>query len=105
MKNFKMTGNLGADAKVTKLEKNSVIEFSMAENFTYIKNGEKVENTVWHEIKLYRSDDKTSVAQYLKKGSLIEVEGNLRYNTYTKDDKTITRAYILVDEINLLKTN
>jgi len=102
MKTFQMTGRIGSDAQITELEKKSVIEFSMAENFTYLDaKGKKIEEVVWHDCKIWRNKAKTKVADFLKKGSLVSIEGNLRYNSYEKDGQKISRAYILVSDLQI----
>ncbi len=77
-----------------------MIEFNIAENYTYRSNGEKVTDTTWHECKLWRSGDSVQIADYLKKGTLISISGYLRYQN-VKDSK-VKRAFIQVQDVKLL---
>ena len=101
MKTFQLTGRIGNDAQKTQFENKTVIEFSVAENFSYTSEGKKVEETAWHDCKIWRSNGKEKIADYLKKGILVTVEGNLRYSSYEKDGYKFTKAYILVSDIQI----
>ncbi|PCI96053.1 MAG: single-stranded DNA-binding protein [Flavobacteriales bacterium] len=100
-----LTGNLGADPKVNKSEKNgnSFTTFSLAttENWKNDK-GEKQSKTEWHNI---IANGKTGelAEKYLKKGSKIYLEGKLRYSSKENEDKTKTYfTNINVDTIEFL---
>ena len=72
--------SLVANAKKTTFESGkTVIEFSIAKNYTYRSNCKKVTDTTWHECKVLRNRESTQIADYLKKGTIISVSGYLRY--------------------------
>jgi single stranded DNA-binding protein len=101
MTTFKLTGRLGQDASKTTFESGkSVIEFIIAENYTYRSHGEKVNETTWHDCKLWRSGESAQIVDYLKKGTLISVSGFLRYQD-VKGIK-VKRAFIQVQDVKLL---
>ena len=67
MTTFKLTGRIGNDAKKTTFESGkSVVEFSIAENYTYRSNGEKITETEWHDCKIWRNADHSGIVDYLK---------------------------------------
>ena len=73
-----LVGNLGRDPEVRHFEGNSsVATFSVATTETYKdKNGERQSKTEWHNISMWNA--LANVAeQYLKKGSLVYIEGKL----------------------------
>jgi len=99
-----LVGHLGKDPEVRHLESGrSVANFSLATSETYKnKNGEKVTNTEWHNIVIW-SPLAQVAEKYLRKGSLIYVEGKLTNRSY--DDKDGNKRYIteiLVQSMTML---
>jgi single-strand DNA-binding protein len=88
-----LVGHLGKDPEVRHLESGrSVANFSIATSETYKnKNGEKVTNTEWHNIVMW-SPLAQIAEKYLKKGSLIYLEGKLTTRSY--DDKDGNKRYV-----------
>lgn len=84
-----LIGNLGQDPSVRYLENNRVVaKFTMATHEVYIdKAGEKKTETEWHEIEMWdqlaKSVDTMFMKGYLKKGSLVYIEGKIRTENYT----------------------
>lgn len=99
-----LVGNVGKDPEVRYLESGApVCNFSLATKEVYNnKNGEKVTNTEWHNIVMWRG--LAEVAQkYVKKGSLIYIEGKIRTRSW--DDKDGNKKYtteIVADNMQLL---
>jgi single-strand DNA-binding protein len=82
-----LIGNLGKDPEVRSLEGGvKVANFSLATTETYKgKNGEKIDQTEWHNIVLWRG--LAEVAEtYLKKGNTIYIEGKLKTRDWTDKD-------------------
>lgn len=78
-----LIGRLGQDPKLTYLPSGQpVAEIRLATSESYKnKDGEKVESTEWHTVKVYgRSAE--FCGNYLSKGRLIYVEGTLRTRTW-----------------------
>lgn len=104
-----LIGNVGADPEVRYLDKDRVVcTFSLATNETYTDaNGQKINDTEWHRIEMW--DNLAKIAEkYVKKGSLIYVEGKLR-NEIWKDKTGNEKSGVKIRAIalNLLhsKTN
>jgi single-strand DNA-binding protein len=99
-----LIGNVGKDPEVKYLESGvPKCTFSLATSETYNnKGGEKVTNTEWHNIVLWRG--LAEVAQkYVKKGSQIYIEGKIRSRSW--DDKDGNKRYIteiVADSMQLL---
>jgi single-strand DNA-binding protein len=88
-----LIGNLGKDPEVQTLEGNiKVAKFSLATTESYRdSNGQLQSNTDWHNIVLWRG--LADLAQsYLRKGSLVYVEGKLKTRSY--DDKDGQKKYV-----------
>lgn len=68
------------------------------------KSGEKQEKTEWHNLVFYRRQAEV-VAEFLKKGALIHIEGKLTTEKYQKDgeDRYVTK--IAVSEMIMLGGN
>ena len=102
MQKIQCIGFLGNDAEVKDLTNNQVINFSVAVSESYTnKQGEKVTNTVWFECAKWGNN--TAVAQYLKKGTQVYVEGKVSNRAWLKEDGTAQVVNgINVFEIQLL---
>ncbi len=98
-----LVGNVGRDPEVRHLDKGvAVARFSLAttENYTS-KTGEKVSNTEWHNIVLWRGLAEVA-EKYVKKGSQLYIEGRLRTNSYEKDGVKHYTTEINADTMQLL---
>lgn len=83
-----LAGNLGKDPEVRHLEGGAVVaNFPLATTEYYKdKSGNKVEQTEWHNIVLWRAQAEYA-EKYLKKGFTILVEGKLKTRTWEDKDK------------------
>jgi single-strand DNA-binding protein len=83
---IKMTviGNLGRDAEVKDVNGKKVIEFSVAHSEKYTdRSGQQQERTTWVRCNYWRDGDRVGVADYLKKGKQVYVEGTPSVAAYT----------------------
>jgi len=99
-----LVGYLGKDPQVRYLDNNKAVSnFSLATTETYKdKNGNRVENTEWHNITAW-SPLAEITEKYLKKGSHVYLEGKLTSRSY--DDKDGNKKYItevVMKELNIL---
>lgn len=96
-------GRVGADPSVRSANEARVASFNLAVSERYKdRNGESKENTVWVSIVAWRNNA-DFVANYVKKGSEIYVEGKFTTRDYT--DANGVKKYIteiVVDNIQLL---
>ena len=96
-----LVGNLGADPEVRVIPNGAKVarlRLATSESYTN-KNGEKVTNTEWHSVNVWRG--LADVAEkYLKKGQQVYVEGKLRTRSY--DDKEgVTRYTTEIEADNM----
>ncbi len=99
-----LVGNVGKDPEVKYLESGTAVaRFSLATNENYKnKSGEKVTNTEWHNIEVWRGTAEF-VDKYVIKGTQLYVEGKIRTENW--EDKEGNKRYttkILVDNLQLL---
>jgi single-strand DNA-binding protein len=82
-----LIGNLGKDPEIRSLEGGvKVANFSLATTETFKgKNGEKVDQTEWHNIVLWRGLAEVAES-FLKKGNTIYVEGKIKTRDWTDKD-------------------
>lgn len=82
-----LIGNLGKDPELKYLEGNIArLNFSMATSeFHKDKNGNKIEQTEWHNVVLWRSMAE-SAEKILKKGTQIYLEGKLQTRQWIDKD-------------------
>jgi single-strand DNA-binding protein len=99
-------GRLGQDAVVNTVNGKTVINFSMAYSEKF-KNqqGDDVDKTTWISCAYWT--DKLNVANYLKKGTLIYMEGKPEAKTYLneKTKETVAQLHSRVTSIQLLSSN
>jgi len=99
-----LIGNLGRDPEVRTIENGAkVANFSLATTESYKnKDGNRVEQTEWHRIVLWRGLAEIA-EKYLRKGNSIYVEGKIVTRKYTDKDgveRTITE--IVGDNMTML---
>jgi single-strand DNA-binding protein len=94
--------NLGNDAIVKDVENQKVIEFSVAENRKFKDaQGNPKEATTWYRCSMWTSN--TSLAEFLKKGSSINIIGKLSASAYlNKSNVPSVDLKISVTEVDLL---
>lgn len=95
-----LIGYLGRDPEIKYIPSGVVVaKVSLATTDEYKKNNEK--QTDWHNLELW---DKlgTVASQYLSKGSLIYVEGRLRYNEWERDGVRHRTTKIVVNYLKML---
>ncbi len=88
-----LIGNVGKDPDVRYLEGNvPVARFPLATSETYRnRDGEKVTQTEWHNIVIWRGLAKV-VEDYVKKGQALYIEGKIKTRSF--DDKSGNKRYI-----------
>ena len=99
-----IVGRCGKDPEVINLESGTTIaKFTVATNETYKnKQGEKVENTEWHQIILWRGLAEVA-EKYVKKGDLLYIEGKIRTRSWDdKDGKKHYTTEIVGDTMQML---
>ena len=106
MNRYQIIGNLGNDATVRTLDSGTnAISFNVAVTKKWTdKQGQKQESTTWVSCTQWKlKDQSTAVAQYLKKGTRVLVEGEPSARSYT-DNSGAAKASLdmRVDNIELL---
>ena len=81
-----LIGNLGADPDMRQTQdgkRMALLSLATSESWKDKSTGEKKEKTDWHRIVIFNEGLAGIVESYLKKGSKIFVEGQLRTRKYT----------------------
>jgi len=98
-----LLGHVGKDPEIRHMDNNLVMaRFTLATNERWVKDGNKTEHTEWHNVVMWRSLAEVA-EKYVRKGSLLYIEGRLRSRSY--DDKDGIKRYvteILADSMNLV---
>ena len=97
-------GNLGQDPEVKYMPNgNAVANISVAtsESWKDKNTGEKVEKTEWHRVVFFKRLAEI-VGEYIKKGSKVYVEGQLRTRKWDKDGQTHYSTEIVAREMQML---
>jgi single-strand DNA-binding protein len=90
-----LIGRLGADPEIKQMVNGkNVARLSLAtsQNWKDKNTGEKKQKTEWHRVVIFNEGLVNIVQQYLKKGSLIYIEGQLSTRKW-KDEKTGVDRY------------
>jgi single-strand DNA-binding protein len=99
-----LVGNLGKDPEVRHLDNGvAVANFSLATTENYKnKEGERVSQTEWHNIVLWRGLAEVA-EKYLKKGANVYIEGKIKTRKW-EDKEGVTRynTEILGDNMTML---
>ncbi|QEC51770.1 single-strand binding protein [Anseongella ginsenosidimutans] len=98
-----LVGHLGKDPEIRHMEGGvSKASFPLATSEFYTKDGQRVEQTEWHNIVVWRG--LADIAEkYLHKGKLVYVEGKLRTRSW--DDKEGNKRYmteVVADNFTML---
>tara|TARA_B100000401_G_C52359739_1_gene509757 strand:- start:21 stop:485 length:465 start_codon:yes stop_codon:yes gene_type:complete len=95
-----LLGRLGGDPEIrVSQDGNKIAKFSLAtsENWKDKSTNEKKERTEWHKVVIFSPGLADITEKYLKKGSLIYLEGQIRSRKYTDQsgvEKYITEVVI-----------
>ena len=99
-----LVGNLGKDPEVKYLDNGvAVANFSLATTESYKnKEGERVSQTEWHNVVLWRGLAEVA-EKWLKKGSSVYIEGKIRSRKWEdKEGNTRYTTEILADNMTML---
>jgi len=98
-----LVGNVGNDPEVQYIKEDvPVAKFRLATNESYKnKDGERVTNTEWHNVVVWRGLAKV-VEKYVKKGSKLYIEGKITNRQYEKDGVTKYFTEIVAREMVML---
>ena len=98
-----LVGHLGRDAETKFIASGvAVTKFSVATSrrFKDTQSGEWKEETDWSNVTLWRAE---KLAEYLRKGTQVYVEGRLQTRSYEdKDGKKVYATDVVADEVILL---
>ncbi len=103
--NLTVIGHLGHSCTVKHLDGgNTVINFSVASTRKYTdKSGTKHEKTTWVDCSLWRNTDKIGIADYLKRGQLVCVEGIPESRGWaSKADSAVINSAIMLNVKDLI---
>jgi len=99
-----LVGRVGKDPEIRHLDQNvKVATFRLATDESYKNsNGEKITNTEWHTVVLWRGlADITE--KYVKKGALLYIEGKIKTREWTdKDGNKRYNMEIVADTMQML---
>lgn len=101
-----LIGNLGKDPEIKYFDNNiAKVNFSLATTeYFKDKNGQKTEQTEWHNIVMWRGLAENA-SKLLKKGSQIYLEGKIQSKQWTdKDGNKKNMTEILAENFTLLNS-
>lgn len=96
-----LIGNLGKDPELQDVSGTALCKFSLATTRRWTKNGEKKEETSWHQISAWGKQAEV-MNQYLSKGSQVYIEGRVQYSQSEKDGVTRYFTNIIVESFQFI---
>lgn len=98
-----LIGNVGKDPEVKYLEGGvAVAKFPLATTETYKnKEGQKVDQTEWHNIVLWRGLAEVA-EKYVRKGKMLYIEGKIRTRQYGEENNKKYFTEIVADSMTML---
>lgn len=99
---LQVIGHLGGDCMTKEINGKTVINFNVAHSEKFKdSSGNLVDRTIW--VKCAYWTDRTAVAQYLKKGKLVYVEGSPEAESYSnKEGQPAANLKLRVFNLQLL---
>ncbi|MBU1386963.1 MAG: single-stranded DNA-binding protein [Proteobacteria bacterium] len=92
-----LIGNLGNDPELKGKKDNEVISFSVATKDTHNPDAAPE----WHKIVAFKKQAVT-IAEHMKKGSAIYLEGRLKTKKYEKDGHTFYLTEIMLNHFQFI---
>jgi len=97
-----LIGHLGRDPEVKFMQSGQAMaKFSLATSRQWEKDGQKTEETEWHNIVIFGKLAEIA-GQYLSKGKQIYLEGRLKTRNYEKDGQKHYMTEIIASEFMML---
>ena len=98
-----LIGNVGKDPEIKVLDGgNKVGNITLATSFSFTdRNGQRKEEIEWHTVITYGKLTDV-VEKYIRKGSLLFVDGRLHTRTWEENGKTRYRTDIIANAIQML---
>lgn len=98
-----LIGNCGGEPQIkTFASGNKVAQITLATSERYKdRNGEQKEDTEWHSVQAFGKLADV-VERFVRKGSLLYLDGKIRTRSYEADGRTIYRTEIVADHIQML---
>jgi single-strand DNA-binding protein len=97
-----LVGNVGRDPETRRMPSGDpVVNFSLAtsESWRDKASGERKEQTEWHNVVIFNDGLAKIVEQYVRKGSKIYIEGQLRTRKFTdKDGQERSRTEVVLNK-------
>jgi len=100
-----LIGNLGGNPEKKALPSGqSVANFSLATNRTWVKDGQKQTQTEWHNVVFFGKQADT-IAQYCEKGQKLVVEGRIQTRSWEgQDGEKKYKTEIIGDRFEFINT-
>lgn len=98
-----LCGRVGQDPTVKKFDNGGqVVQFTLATSSRWKdKQGEKQERTEWHNIVIFGKLSEVA-EKYVKKGSHLLLEGEVRYRSYDKEGTKVYITEIFANSMEML---
>jgi len=95
---IKLIGRIGQDIKVREFNGGKLASFTLATSEKWTKNGEKQESTQWHNVTIFNEHLVKIAENYLRKGSLIYLSGQMQYRHYEGENGRVNIAEVVLQK-------
>lgn len=99
---FTVIGHLTRDIELKYLQSGTVLgKSAIASNHNYTSNGQKIQETMYMDFEAWGKTGE-NMNRYLRKGSLVMLEGRVKFNTWEKDGAKYSKHILHVNSMKML---
>jgi len=99
-----LVGRTGKDAEVKYIASGTAVaNVSVATTEKWKKDGQAKERTEWHNVTFWGNLAEIA-GEYLKKGTLVYVQGKLQYDEWEKDGQKHRGVKVVADKMQMLSS-
>lgn len=99
-----LIGNLGSDPEKRAMPNGQpVVNFSLATNRVWVKDGQKQKQTEWHNV-IFFGKQADTIAQYCKKGQKLVVEGRIQTRSWENNGEKKYKTEIIGDRFEFISS-
>ena len=103
-----LIGRLGQDPTINTKNGKEYLRFSVAQSNDYLDKETKlvIKDTIWHNLVVFDNQKCYNfIKSYVRKGDKVSLHCQLKYNSYTVDDKTIQTPSIHLLSISIVENS
>lgn len=98
----RLIGYIARDCEVKEVGDSLAISFSVAHSEKYTSKGELKDKTTWVNCTLWRKKENAKISEYLLKGQIVSLRGEISTRAYMKDGQPAASLDLRISDIKLI---